>query len=420
MTAARPEAGNGIAEGASASDAMATPDGRVFQTSAGVLARTLAHGARATARVLWLALVRAPAKFVVTVWRLAGALDSALWQGVRLGAVRLVALFLGVGRIVAAASADVLAWLPTPAGRAYGAAAGAALMISSLWVIDELRREAALSKTASAPVRPPTDLADPILARIDGRYVRLSEIAAAAEADGQLAPGQRLTAEAAISRGLVEAYIDQRLLARAALDEGAQRDADVIRTLAAARDRILAAAYLERRIEATVTPERVRAVYAAKSDIASLGDEVRARQIVVATQEDADAVLRSLEGGADFASLARTLSTDAPTAERDGDMGFLVRASLTPVFANAVFNTAVGEIAPPFFSDAGWHIVEVTERRSGGGVPFEAVERDLTEFLRLKTVEDSITELKARHDVMMFTPEGEVTLSDRGGYGERP
>ncbi len=406
MTAAHPDPGVDGAHG------VTTPDGRVFRRGAGRLARGVG-------RVLLLALVRAPAKFVVTVWRIAGALDSALWQGVRLASMRFAALLLGVGRIVAAASADVVAWLPTPAGRAYGAAAGAALMISCLWVIDELRREAALSQTASAPVRPPTDTADPILARIDGRYVRLSEIAAAAEADGQLAPGQRLTAEAAINRGLVEAYVDQRLLARAALDEGAQREADVIRTLAAARDRILAAAYLERRIAAAVTPERVRAVYDSKSDIASLGDEVRARQIVVATQEDAEAVLRSLEGGADFSALARTLSIDAATAERGGDLGFMVRGSLTPVFANSVFNTPVGERAAPFFSDSGWHIVEVVERRGGGSIPFASVERDLEEFLRLKTVEDAIAELKARHDVMMFTPEGEVTLSGRAAYGER-
>ncbi len=209
-----------------------------------------------TAWTFWRSIVliaRGAGKFVATVWRLAGALDAALWRGVRLTAATVWRFLRVILRVSASAAGDFVRWLPTRSGRAYSAFSGIILIIASLWIIDELRVAPTDSFASGADRRAPVDLDDPILARIDGRYVHLSEVESAARASGALRDGEKLTPQAAFSRRLVETYIEQRLLARAALDEGVHRQPQTARQLAAARERILASAYMQSHLDAAVT-----------------------------------------------------------------------------------------------------------------------------------------------------------------------
>ncbi len=365
--------------------------------------RILAAAAHSAAAV-FLGAWRAVGKVIATVWRLARALDSALWRGVKFGvqsalrgARRLAGLF---GRTFA----DLLRWLPTRGGRAYSAFSGVILVIAALWILDELRvAPASQSALAEGFLRPPSRSADPIVARVDGRYVHLSDVKAAAVATGALAADAPLTVKAAFERKLVETYIDQRLLSRAAAEAGVQRNPDVARQLVAARDRILASAFLQTKIESSVSEEAARKLYAAQADATRMGEEVRARQILVATEDDALQVVAALDGGADFAELAKTLSLDRVSGERGGDLGFFNRGGAEATLAAVAFSTTSGARAAPFQTDAGWHIVEVTARRGAGGVAYAEVRDEVKRYLRLKTIEATLTSLKEDSDVVYYT-----------------
>ena len=80
---------------------------------------------------------------------------------------------------------------------------------------------------------------------------------------------------------------------------------------------------------------------------------------------------------------------------------------MTPVLANAAFSTPVGEIAPPFQTEFGWHILEVLDRRSTNGVAFESVKDNIRRFLTLRTIDSTLSELKADNDVVYYQAEPE-------------
>ena len=383
-----------------------TPDGRVFTADSAAKKRALgAIGAAAFSVIrrafggVW--------KVIATVWRLAEALDSALWRGLKLGLHASGRFFGSTFRASAAAFAEVFRWLPSRSGRAYAAGSSVVLFLCALWAADEIRNARADSASFDSLFRPPIDLDDPIVARVDGRYIHLSEVEAFARASGQILDGEKLSAEAAFERELVGAYVEQRLLARAAVEEGLQRDPSVQRRLNAARDRILASSFMEDRIAAAVTPERVKRLYDSQADVTRLGDEVKARHILVASEEEARAIIAELGAGGDFAAYARARSLDRSTAPLGGEIGWFTKDMMTPPFAAAAFSTPVGSVAEPFASEFGWHILEVLDRRPTGGVAFAAVEDNVKRFLTMRAITQTIDTLKDDEDVAYFPPDAD-------------
>ncbi|WP_428408317.1 peptidylprolyl isomerase [Hyphococcus sp.] len=381
---------------------------------AGALWRAAAGGTLWFARLVWTGIVLAArgfGKFCITTWRVAAALDSALWRAVKLLTRRALDGLAYAGGIALTAFRGLIAWLPTRTGRAYSSLFGAFLVVCTLWMIDLLRASPALDIAGSSSNRAPVDEDDPILARIDGRYVHLSEIEAAARAGGFLRPDEILTPGTAFERELVESYVEQRLLARAALDEGLQRSPSVARKVNAARDRVLAGAYMDAQIRDTVTPEAVERLYRSQSDVTRLGDEVRARHILVATGEEAEEIIALLKGGADFTALARERSLDRATAPLGGEVGWFTRGMMTPVFSNAAFSAEPGTLAAPFQTEFGWHILEVLDRRPTSAVPFSSVRAPIESFLRMRTIESSLRDLEEKSQVVYFRPQAKETPS---------
>ena len=377
-------------------------------SAAKLVGALITYTARSLAMALMAAL-RAIGKFIITVWRLAAALDSALWRAAKLIARHgFSAVLVALGWAGIACRAFVR-WLPTRSGRAYTAVSGFWLIIAGLWMVDELRSDPEMTDSGSFVLRPPIDEEDPILARIEGRYVHLSEIEAAARAGGLLRDDEVLTAKSAFDRELVEAYVEQRLLARAALGIGLQRQPQILRRVNAARDRVLAAAFMEDRLDGAVTPETVERLYNSTSDITRLGDEVRARHILVETGEEADDIVALLKEGSDFGELARTRSKDRATAPLGGEIGWFTRAMMTPVFSKAAFAATPGEVAAPFQTEFGWHIIEITGRRSSKDVPFDSVKDNIESYLRLRTIDSTIADLSEENQVVYFRPEEEAT-----------
>jgi peptidyl-prolyl cis-trans isomerase C len=354
------------------------------------------------------AAAKAIARFVRTVWRLAEALDSALWRGFKLS-LRATGGFIASSlRTARDALADVFRWLPSRGGRAYAAASSVVLAISALWIVDEIRNAGAEDRALDSIFRPPVDLDDPVVARVDGRFVHLSEIEASARAADQIRDDEKLTLDAAFDRKLVEAHVEQRLLARAAANEGLHRDPAVLRRLNAARDRILASSFMESRIEAAVTPERVKRLYESQVDVTRLGDEVKARHILVATEAEALSIIAEIRAGGDFAAYARARSLDRATAPLGGEIGWFTKDMMTPDFAAVAFATQRGAISEPFPSEFGWHILEVEDRRPARGVSLGAVEDNVKRFLTMRTVSQTIDELKQEENVLYFPPEGSL------------
>ncbi len=65
-----------------------------------------------------------------------------------------------------------------------------------------------------------------------------------------------------------------------------------------------------------------------------------------------------------FETLAKTYSDDPGSALQGGDLGWVNPGSMVPEFEERMQNAEIGAISEPFRSNFGWHVLQVTERRS--------------------------------------------------------
>ena len=89
---------------------------------------------------------------------------------------------------------------------------------------------------------------------------------------------------------------------------------------------------------------------------------MRARHILVETEDEAKAVLAELKKGADFAELAKSKSKDPGSAD-GGDLGYFTKDQMVPEFSEVAFKLDKGALSDPVKSQFGWHIIKVEDKR---------------------------------------------------------
>ena len=88
-------------------------------------------------------------------------------------------------------------------------------------------------------------------------------------------------------------------------------------------------------------------------------DQVWARHILVATEEEAQSVIDRLEAGEDFADLAAELSLDTGSASDGGDLGWFGRGMMVSEFEAAAYSLEEGELSQPVQTINGWHVIQL-------------------------------------------------------------
>lgn len=91
-------------------------------------------------------------------------------------------------------------------------------------------------------------------------------------------------------------------------------------------------------------------------------EEARVRQIVVAKEEDAAAIRKEIQSGADFAKMAQEKSL-TPDKAKGGDLGFFAKGGSMPEDFDIVFSLKVNEISKVIKTPYGFHIFKVEEKR---------------------------------------------------------
>lgn len=240
------------------------------------------------------------------------------------------------------------------------------------------------------------------IARVGASHIYQSDVIRAAKAQQRMEDSDELAPESALFSEILEELIDQRLLKLAALKAGTDKDVEVQRRLAEARERTLATYLVENRLKDSVTEESLREMYRSQSALRQNANEANVRLIRVETEEEIRAVAAKLEAGEDFGVLAAALSTERVSQNNNGSLGFVSRVMLPDGLASAVFSVKAGERSAPFETDEGWHIVEVVSFRKPQQPSFEAMREQLRQFKTYAEVQKLMTELRANGDIKVY------------------
>ncbi|RAV01437.1 peptidylprolyl isomerase [Paenibacillus sp. YN15] len=138
-----------------------------------------------------------------------------------------------------------------------------------------------------------------------------------------------------------------------------------------------------------VTDEEIKTYYDTNLESMKTPEEVRASHILVATKEEAEAVLASLQGGADFATLAKEKSTDTGSKEAGGDLDFFAKGIMEEPFETAAFALKTGELSSVVETSHGFHVIKATDHKDATTPTLE----EKTEEIRQALSEEQISTL---------------------------
>ncbi len=241
---------------------------------------------------------------------------------------------------------------------------------------------------------------DPLVATVNGEQVFRSEVLETAKT----LPPQYQAQLDQIFPALVERVIDFRLLAAAAEAADLADDPEVVRRVAELRRNVVREVYLERTVEARITDEALRGQYDAFLAANPPKPEVSARHILLAEDAQAKEAIVALDGGADFAELARERST-GPSGPNGGDLGFFTKEQMVPEFAEAAFTMAPGSYSEePVKTQFGWHVIKVEERRDSQPPAFEEMADQLREEASRAAVTEVLAGLREGAEVEIVDP----------------
>ncbi|MFZ1426474.1 MAG: peptidylprolyl isomerase [Geminicoccaceae bacterium] len=269
-------------------------------------------------------------------------------------------------------------------------------------------RRIALATTAlavlflAAPARAETP--DPVVAIVNGNEIHKSDLEAAYEA---LPEQYRQGPIEAIYDPLLDQVVVSQLVLAAAEKKGLANDPEIQAMIARARDNVLRDGYVKQAIDQGTTDEKLRAAYdTMKSQPGFAIEETHAAHILVADEAEANAIIKQLQEGADFATLAKEKSTDPSAKTNGGDLGFFKRDAMVPEFAEAAFTIEPGTVgATPVKSQFGWHVIKVEERRET--VPtFEEKEPELRQQVAHEIVTALLTDVRSGATIELFNLDG--------------
>lgn len=238
-----------------------------------------------------------------------------------------------------------------------------------------------------------------VVATVNGIEITYQDVEIAREDIGQMlqqlpAPQRELV--------LVNYLVDMKLIASAVENTAITEDADFQRRLSYYRNRALMQAAVEAEMAEKVTEETMQAFYEdVKGSLVEEGaEEVRASHILVRTEDEAKEIVAELEGGADFAELARKKSID-PAGQNGGDLGYFGRGNMVPSFEEAAFALEIGQVSEPVESRFGWHVIKLEDRREQQPPAFEELRDQIMNVMARQTRNDYVQALRQNAEIII-------------------
>ena len=242
-------------------------------------------------------------------------------------------------------------------------------------------------------IAPLSAKADAVVAKVDGMEITEQDIAVAAE---DLAEAVQQMPEEKRRDYYIAFLSDLRLASKAAREAKLDENAEFKRRMAYRNEKVLLEEYLAAEARKLVTEASMRALYDESVKQMKPEPEIRARHILVETEDAAKAVVTRLKAGEDFAKVAGEVSKDPGSGAEGGDLGYFTKERMVPEFSTAAFAMKVGDVSDPVKSQFGFHVIKVEDIRERPVPGFDEVKGQIEQYLIRKTQQEAVMALRAK------------------------
>jgi len=249
---------------------------------------------------------------------------------------------------------------------------------------------ALMSLPVAAMAQDPT--ADTVVATVNGTEITLGHMIVLREG---LPEQYQSLPDDVLFKGILDQLVQQVALEQSMEGKLSRHD-----TLAVENQRrgMVSGLALQGVIAAAVTDEALQAAYDARFKDATALQEWNASHILVDSEEKAKELKAQIDGGADFAELAKANSSDGAAAN-GGSLGWFGAGMMVKPFEDAVVAMKAGEVAGPIQTQFGWHLVKLNEVRVASAPSLDDLREELATEIEQATVQAHVDGLVAKATV---------------------
>jgi peptidyl-prolyl cis-trans isomerase C len=247
------------------------------------------------------------------------------------------------------------------------------------------------AKPASPTSAPAAEKASPTLVTVNAKVISAQMLDTfLAAVTGK--PAAEATKEQ--KDALLEQLVNMTLAAQAAEKDGLASTPDVQARLDLLRTQILAEAASDKYVKShPVSDDEVKAAY--DTEVANMPKEYKARHILVEKKETADAIIKELQAGGDFAKIAKAQSKDPGSAPKGGDLGWFSAQTMVKPFSEALAKLEKGKTTTePVQTQYGFHVIQLEDTRSPTAPAFEDVKDQVRMFAQRKKLQSYLDDLR--------------------------
>jgi peptidyl-prolyl cis-trans isomerase C len=254
-----------------------------------------------------------------------------------------------------------------------------------------------------------------VVATVGGQQITEADLAFAAE---DLGPDLNQIPQDQIRAVLLSQMIDLKLMAAAGHAANLENSDLYKARISYLEDRALRRAYTKQVVSDVITPDAIKAEYDAEIAKMPAVDEIHARHILVTTEDDAKAIKAQLDGGADFAALAKEKSIEPGAKTSGGDLGFFTQDKMVKPFADAAFALKVNEVSQPVQTQFGWHVIQVLERRPAAKPTLQDMTQQIGQQLYVKKYREIFDSLRKASTIEIADPALKQQVDAQLGLGQ--
>ncbi|MDN5863617.1 MAG: peptidylprolyl isomerase [Gammaproteobacteria bacterium] len=155
---------------------------------------------------------------------------------------------------------------------------------------------------------------------------------------------------------------------------------------------------------ATVPESRLQSEYQ-KLVAAQSGEQYKARHILVKDKSKAEQIIKKLDNGADFATLAKKESIDKGTASQGGELGWFKPKQMVPEFSAAIAKLKPGQYTEtPVKSRYGWHVILLEDERTSAPPSYTASKPTLARQAKSSMLREHFDKLHSQASIDWMIP----------------